>query len=82
MGSSPGRMIAIRQLIRPPTMKPLWSEGISPERTSDDLPLPDVPTTASKRVVRSAAAVRRSRLRGRRTSVLRPARRGGARETD
>ena len=32
---------------------PLMSDGISPERMREDLPLPDVPTTERKRVVRS-----------------------------
>ena len=45
--------IAMRQLEPAPAMNPLWSDGIRPERTSDDLPLPDVPTTERKRVVRS-----------------------------
>ena len=33
-----------------PTIRPPCRAGISPERTSDDLPLPEVPTTARKRV--------------------------------
>ena len=33
-----------------PAIMPLCSEGISPERTSEDLPLPDAPTTVRKRV--------------------------------
>src|SRR5205814_4636822 len=53
IGSSPGRHTAIRQLELAPTIKPLCSAGIRPERTRDDLPLPDVPTTARKRVDRS-----------------------------
>jgi len=38
-------------------MKPLSREGIRPERTREDLPLPDAPTIARKRDDRS----RRSR---------------------
>src|SRR5580765_8291755 len=53
MGSSPGLMTAIRQLELAPAMNPLCNAGIRPERTSDDLPLPEVPTTARKRVLRS-----------------------------
>jgi hypothetical protein len=34
-------------------MNPLSSDGIRPERTSDDLPLPEAPTTASSRADRS-----------------------------
>ncbi len=36
-------------------MNPLWSDGIRPERTSDDLPLPEVPTTERKRLEREPA---------------------------
>jgi hypothetical protein len=45
-------------------MKPLWSEGTSPDRISEDFPLPDVPTTARNRVERRrrrSSSVSRSR---------------------
>src|SRR5215467_8521376 len=53
MGFSPGRIVATRQLEPALTMKPLKSEGTRPARTSEDLPLPEVPTMAKKRHKRS-----------------------------
>jgi hypothetical protein len=54
----------MRQLEPAPTMNPLCSAGIRPDRTSDDLPLPDVPTTATRREDRrwrSSSSISRSR---------------------
>ena len=44
-------MIATRQLDPALTIRPLWSEGISPDRTSDDLPQPEVPIDRQKAAV-------------------------------
>ena len=64
IGSPPGRIVAIRQVDPACDIKPLWSEGMRPHRTSDDLPHPDVPTTARNRLDRSwrsSSSVSRSR---------------------
>jgi hypothetical protein len=45
-------------------MNPLRREGIRPERTRDDLPLPEAPTTATNRDERrrrSRSSISRSR---------------------
>ena len=49
--------MAMRQCEPALAIKPLKRSGRSPARTSEDLPLPEVPTTARKRV---AASLRRS----------------------
>jgi hypothetical protein len=43
------RSIATRQFDPAFAISPLYSEGIRPERTSEDLPLPDEPVTSKKR---------------------------------
>ena len=53
MGSSPGRQTMMRQLEPALSIKPLCSAGISPERTSEDFPVPELPITIRKRVVLS-----------------------------
>ena len=57
MGLPPGRMTAISQALPAWAMPPPSTAGSRPARTSDDLPLPEVPTTATRRLVRN----RRSR---------------------
>jgi hypothetical protein len=53
IGSLLGRIRATRQFDPALTIIPPNNAGASPARTSDDLPLPDVPTTARKRVASS-----------------------------
>ena len=50
-GASPGFILATSQASRSSTRKPPSSFGISPARISDDLPQPELPTTARKRVL-------------------------------
>ena len=49
MGLPPGRRMTTSQVEPARAIVPRWRAGMSPARTSDDLPLPDVPTTARKR---------------------------------
>ena len=50
-------MTAISQSLPAKAIPPPSTAGSRPARTSDDLPLPEVPTTATRRLVRN----RRSR---------------------
>ena len=49
-GCPPGRTMAMRQLEPAFTIWPPCSAGTRPQRISDDLPQPDVPTTGEKAV--------------------------------
>ena len=48
-GSPPGCITAISHSEPASTIMPPWISLSNPQRTSDDLPLPDEPTTATKR---------------------------------
>ena len=50
IGSLPGRNWAMRQAVPARAIRPRRKAGRSPQLTSEDLPLPEVPTTARKRV--------------------------------
>ena len=63
-GRAVGVTICIAHLSLPLTISPFCSAGTTPARTTDDLPLPDAPTTARKRwslryVTSSAVSVSR-----------------------
>ncbi|MDP7048657.1 MAG: hypothetical protein QF721_04330 [Verrucomicrobiota bacterium] len=51
-GSPPGRMTVVSQLEPAPAIVPLSNSGMRPARTREDLPLPEVPTTATNRFLR------------------------------
>ena len=53
IGSLPGRNWAMRHAVPAGAIRPWRSAGRSPQLTREDLPLPDVPTTARKRVAAS-----------------------------
>src|SRR5215470_10297238 len=53
MGSALGRNFATRHAEPACTRNPLYNAEIKPDRTSDDLPLPEVPTTDKNRDERS-----------------------------
>ena len=53
IGSPPGRSRATRQCEPACSKNPPWRWGSRPARTSEDLPLPEAPTTASRRLRRS-----------------------------
>ena len=79
-GCRPGRRIITSQVEPAWVIVPPCSAAIMPARTSEDLPLPEVPTTARKRFVRnscSSAAVCSSRPKNRWCSSLRNGRRPG-----
>src|SRR6516165_862425 len=56
-GLLPGRNWAILQEVPALAISPRCRAGRSPEFTSDDFPLPDVPTTARKRVRASLSVI-------------------------
>ena len=62
MGLPPGRRSITSQVEPAWVMVPPCSSAIMPARTSDDLPLPEVPTTARNRFVRSSCKQRRGLL--------------------
>ncbi|MBL8191641.1 MAG: hypothetical protein JNK38_26720 [Acidobacteria bacterium] len=49
-GESPGFIVAVNHRSRSSIRNPALSLGISPARISEDLPHPEEPTTARKRV--------------------------------
>ena len=57
MGSLPGRNCAMRHDVPAEAINPRRSAGFKPQFTSEDLPLPDVPTTARKRVAASISTM-------------------------
>jgi hypothetical protein len=58
MGLPPGRNWTIRQDVPAVGINPRYSAGRSPQLTSEDLPLPDAPTTARNRVAASLSTIR------------------------
>ena len=79
-GSFSGRNCAMRQAAPALAMWPRCSAGRRPQLTSDDLPLPDVPTTARKRCTASLSIIRStwcSRPKNRCSSSVRNGRKPG-----
>ena len=76
-------MMAMRQPEPACTIMPLCSEGSSPERTSDDLPQPEVPDDRQKSIeAQPPQQIVDLGSRGRRRGDLRPARKDEARGRD
>src|SRR5215471_4118592 len=57
IGAFPGRNCAIRQEVPALANKPRCRAGFRPQLTSEDFPLPEVPTTARKRVRASLSII-------------------------